>query len=211
MKLYKYGNPLISIILPTYNRANLIERAIKSVFEQSFQDFELIIVDDGSNDNTCELIQKHINHHPNVRYLKQQNMKLPLALNVGIQISTGNYITFINSDDIYLPDHLEKRINFMRQNHEIDLIYSDAQIIGDPYVKDKNDRNKLIHIDQCILGATFFGKKGVFTALNGFKEVEYSEDSEFFERARKKFKTQKVPFKTYVYYRDTEDSITNNI
>ncbi|MBN2639442.1 MAG: glycosyltransferase family 2 protein [Bacteroidales bacterium] len=211
MKLYKKGNPLVSIVLPTYNRAELIERALESVLIQTFQDFELIVVDDGSRDNTCSILQKYIRDHNNIRYVKQQNMKLSLALNTGIQLSAGSYIAFINSDDVIKPDHLEKRVHFMQQNSDVDLIHGGVTIVGSPFVKDKNDITKLIHLDQCVMGATFFGKKTVFTKLNGFKEMEYSEDSDFFERAQKRFKTQKVSFPTYIYYRNTEDSITNNI
>lgn len=211
MILYKKGNPLISIILPTYNRARLIERAIDSIFKQTFQDFELIIVDDGSTDKTCNLIQKYINQYSNIRYIKQQNMKLPLALNAGIQMATGSFITFINSDDEYKADHLEKRIKFMEENPNIDLIHGGIEVVGNPYVKDKNNLTKKIHVDQCVLGGTFFGKKEVFLQLNGFNNIEYSEDSEFFERAQKVFNTSKVNFPSYIYYRNTDDSITNNI
>lgn len=211
MKLYKSGNPLVSVILPTYNRGGLIERALDSVFAQTFTDFELVIVDDGSNDNTCQLMQQYIIQHENIRYIKQQNMKLSLALNTGIQISVGKYITFINSDDAFKSDHLEKRINFMLQNPDIDLLHGGVEVVGNPYVKDKEDISKLVHVNDCILGATFFGKRTVFTRLNGFKEMDYSEDSEFFERAKRICNISKVNFPSYIYYRDAEDSITNNI
>ncbi|MBN2616396.1 MAG: glycosyltransferase family 2 protein [Bacteroidales bacterium] len=211
MKLYKNGNPLVSVILPTYNRGDLIERALDSVFAQTFQDFELVLVDDGSNDNTCQLIQTYIRQHENIRYIKQQNMKLPLALNTGIQLSVGRYITFINSDDAFKPDHLEQRIRFMVQNPDVDLIHGGVEIVGNPYVKDKDDTSKFVHVSECVLGATFLGKRNVFIRLNGFKEMDYSEDSEFFERAERIFNVQKVSFPSYIYYRDAEDSITNNI
>lgn len=211
MKLYKSGNPLVSVILPTYNRGDFIERALDSVFTQTFTDYELIIVDDGSNDNTCQLLQQYIKHHENIRYIKQQNMKLPLALNTGIQLSVGKYITFINSDDAFKPDHLEKRIQFMIQNPDTDLVHGGVEVIGSPYVKDKEDTRKFVHINDCVLGATFFGKRNVFTRLNGFKEIDYSEDSEFFERAERIFTISKIKVPSYIYYRDAEDSITNNI
>lgn len=212
MKLYKERNPLVSIVLPTYNRGYLLNRAIKSVLDQTFQDFELIVVDDGSNDNTCEIINKYIESHQNIKYVKQQNMKQSLALNTGIQLSSGKYITFINSDDYYKPDHLKVRVDFFLQNPKVDLIHGGVEIIGNGYVKDKEDTSRLIHITECALGATFFGKKKVFGELGGFKILDYSEDSEFLERAEKMFVVEKKPhFKTYVYYRNADDSITNNV
>jgi hypothetical protein len=82
--------------------------------------------------------------------------------------------------------------------------------VGDPYVTDKNDPSKSIHLSECVIGGTFFGKRKVFFELNGFNDLNYSEDSDFFERAEKKYTIQKVNFAPYIYYRDTEGSITNS-
>jgi hypothetical protein len=67
----------------------------------------------------------------------------------------------------------------------------------------------LIHLSECSIGATFFGRRNVFFALNGFRNIEYSEDSDFLDRARKRFNIKKVDYKTYKYYREIPDSITN--
>lgn len=213
MLFYQDDNPLVSVILPTYNRRHLLNRALKSLNSQTLQHFELIIVDDGSTDNSCQMIFSFLNTFKQpYRYIKQQNQGLPIALNIGLQVSTGKYITFLNSDDTYKPKHLETRFQHMNTHPEIDLIYGGVQVIGNPYVKDKNDLNNYISIDQCTLGATFFGKRNVFKTLNGFKNIPYSEDSDFKERAESKFNIIKLENpKTYVYYRDTPGSITNTI
>ncbi len=211
MKLYDDYEPFVSIVLPTYNRAELLPRAINSVLKQTFGNWELIIIDDGSDDNTFETVDKIIAKEKRVKYVKQKNMKLPTALNNGIALSCGEYVTFLGSDDEYLPEHLQLRADTARENPDADFIYGGIKIVGNPYVPDKNDLSKKIHLNRCVVGGTFFARRKVFLSLGGFAKVPYSEDSEFFERASKRFKTLKVDYPTYVYHRETDDSITNSL
>lgn len=211
MKLYKEYTPLVSVIIPTYNRLLLLKRAIDSVIEQTFKDWELIIVDDGSNDDTFNMVRKFQDRFENIKYIRHSNRKLPITMNTGITLSTGKYITFLGSDDEYKPEHLKLRIEYMQNNPGTDFIHGGVEIIGEPFVKDKHDLTKLIHIDDCVIGGTFFAKKEVFTTYGGFNNVYYSEDSDFFERIVSKVKITRVNFPTYVYYRDTPDSIASTI
>lgn len=211
LNLYKQFSPAVSIILPTFNREKLLERAIKSILNQKFILWELIIVDDGSDDGTFEVVNNYQKKHENIRYLRHANKKLPLALNTGIQASCGEFITFIGSDDEYKPEHILLRYNYINRNPDIDMLHGGIEIVGDPFVKDKNDLNKTVHLSECFIGGTFFCRRKIFDEIGGFNNIEYSEDSEFFERARKKFNTVKVEFPTYIYYRDTPDSICNSI
>jgi len=211
MRLYKNLEPVVSVILPSYNRKKLLERAINSVINQTIKEWELIIVDDGSSDKTFDLVKSYQNQFENIRYLRHSNRKLPLSLNVGIQASCGKYLTFLGSDDEFTKDHLRQRVEFLRNNPEVDLLHGGVEVIGDPYVKDKNDLSKKIHLNECVIGGTFFGKRDLFNIENGFKDVAYSEDSEFFERIKNKYIIRKVSFPTYRYYRDTPDSICSNI
>lgn len=211
MRLYKNLEPVVSVILPSYNRKKLLERAINSVINQTIKEWELIIVDDGSSDKTFDLVKSYQNQFENIRYLRHSNRKLPLSLNVGIQASCGKYLTFLGSDDEFTKDHLRQRVEFLRNNPEVDLLHGGVEVIGDPYVKDKNDFSKKIHLNECVIGGTFFGKRDLFNIENGFNDVAYSEDSEFFERIKDKYIIRKVSFPTYRYYRDTPDSICSNI
>ncbi len=210
MKLYNNFNPTVSIILPTYNRVNLIERAVNSVINQTFQYWELIIVDDGSTDNTFEIVNRFMIDYPNIRYLRHSNRKLPLSLNAGIIASAGEVISFLDSDDEYSAEYISQRIKYLNENNHVDMIHGGIKIIGDPFVPDKNDASKKVHLNDCIVGGTFFGRRDVFIELGGFKNVGYSEDSDFYERAEKKYTIQKVELAEYIYYRDTEGSITNS-
>lgn len=211
MQVYITFEPIVSIILPTYNRERLLVRAINSVLNQTIQNWELIIVDDGSTDKTFDVINSYLQKQENIRYIKHSNRRPPLSQNVGIISSVGKYISFLGSDDEYKPTYLEERINFLQAHSDVDLIHGGVEIIGHPFVKDKNDLSKEIHLSECVIGGTFFGKRKVFLELDGFRNLKYSDDSDFFERAIQKFKIEKVDFPTYVYYRDTPDSICSTI
>ena len=202
------NTPLVSVILTVFNRENYLKRSINSLLNQSFSNWELIAIDDGSKDGSLEILQGYALQNRKIKVLKQKNMGLPLSRNRGIKAAAGRYITFLDSDDEYEKDHLEKRAEFLEKNPGIDLLHGGVNIIGDEYVKDKDNPERFIHLSECTIGATFFGKREVFTKLDGFKNLEYSEDSEFMERAKQRFNVRKVEYKTYKYHRDAPDSIT---
>ncbi len=202
--------PEVSVIMAVFNRAEYLSRSIGSLLNQSFENWELIAIDDGSEDDTFKILSEYEKVYSNFKVIRQSNVKLALTRNRGIKASSGKYITFLDSDDEYEIDHLQKRVDYMNENSEIDFIHGGVKIIGNEYVRDKNDMKKLIHITDCTVGGTFFAKRKVFLDLNGFKDLRYSEDSEFLERAEKVFNVHKIDFKTYIYYRDLPDSITNS-
>lgn len=105
----------VSIIMPTYNRANTISRAIKSIINQTYDDLELIIVDDGSVDNTKEVISEFDDKR--IKYIYQKNSGACSARNAGIKISKGKYIAFLDSDDEWNINKLEKQIKFIEEKN----------------------------------------------------------------------------------------------
>lgn len=207
----KYG---VSVIVTTYNRKKFLKRALDSLLKQSFKNFEVIIIDDGSKDDSEKIIFKYLKDNSNFKYLRHSNRKNPLSVNAGILLATGKYITLLDSDDEYEKDHLKIRVEFMKKNPTIDLIHSPAKLIGkekDMYLPDARNKNKLIHINDCIIGATLFGKREVFIKLKGFKD-KYSADSDFYDRAIKEgYMTAKLEIPSYVYYRNLPDSVTNKL
>ena len=112
------GNPsTVSVILPTYNRAHTVKRAIESVLHQSHADFELVIVDDGSTDNTIDVINEITDRR--IQILRHKtNRGAGIARNTGIQASQGKYIAFQDSDDEWLPGILEKQVRVLRQTEQ---------------------------------------------------------------------------------------------
>ncbi len=197
--------------MPVYNRQAYIQRAIESVLYQSYDNWELITVDDGSEDYSPYLLEIYKAYSPKIKVVHQNHKRLPAARNNGIKNSTGSLITFLDSDDEFTKEHLEIRINYLNKNPEIDLLHGGVKIIGNEFVPDKENPKQLIHLSQCIIGATFFGKRNVFIETGGFNDIPYSEDSEFLERVIKQYKVEKVNYPTYIYHRDTPDSITNLI
>ena len=97
-----------SIILPTYNRANLISKAIRSVVYQTYQNWELIVVDDGSTDNTKKVVEEFVRADNRIIYLSQKNKERSAARNNGIKSAVGEFICFLDSDDLYYKTHLEE-------------------------------------------------------------------------------------------------------
>jgi glycosyltransferase involved in cell wall biosynthesis len=97
--------PYFSVVIPVYNRADVLETALCSVLEQTFQDFDIIVVDDGSSDNPCKAIERIAD--PRIKYLRQENKGGAAARNTGIDAATGRFIAFLDSDDVFLPHHLQ--------------------------------------------------------------------------------------------------------
>lgn len=124
------NEPLISIIIPTYNRANLISNTLDSILLQTYANWECIIVDDGSMDNSDEVIQKYLNKDIRFQYFKRPENKLkgPNACrNYGFQQSKGVYINWFDSDDVYLPNALEKFVEILDRN--TDAVVTKLEII----------------------------------------------------------------------------------
>ena len=129
-------NPTVSAIILTYNRANLIEKAIKSVLKQTYQDFEIIVVDDGSTDNTGEIIRGFKDKR--VKYIKKykENKGSSVARNIGIKVARGKYIALLDSDDEWLPEKLDKQIKILQDGSpELGVVYSNS------YYIDENGKN----------------------------------------------------------------------
>lgn len=110
-------NPFFSIIIPTYNRAHMLSKALESVHVQTFTDWECIVVDDGSTDNTRELLQQWIEKDNRFRYIYQENAERSAARNNGINNAKGEYICFLDSDDYYLKIKLQELKKFISDNN----------------------------------------------------------------------------------------------
>lgn len=199
---------IVSVIITVYNTSfDLVTRAIDSVINQSFQDFEIIVVDDGSSNDVYNQLLDYVKEREHkITYIRHRNCGQSLSINRGILNSNGKYIAILDSDDEYKPHHLSK---CLEQMHFADLIASTTTtIVGhhdDYYVPDRVDNNKLVHVDDCILLATLFGKKEVFDMLK-FTDM-YAADAHFFEQASLFFRAKKVALGTYIYYRNRADSI----
>jgi len=121
--------PKVSVIIPCYNGARWLSEAIESVLAQTYTDYEIIVVDDGSTDNSADVVRSYPDNR--LRYYYQENRGLPAALNSGIELSRGNYIAFIDVDDLWLPDKLEKQLRVMENLPHGGLVYSSCYVIDE--------------------------------------------------------------------------------
>jgi glycosyltransferase involved in cell wall biosynthesis len=200
--------PFFSVILPTFNRAHLIARAIESVRRQTFADWELIIIDDGSRDETFALVRDLILSDERMQYHFSQNRGLPRSRNLGCSMAGGKYYTFLDSDDEYHRDHLQLRYDMLASKPWVELLHGGVSVIGDAYVRDKFDPSKRIHISECIVGGTFVIRRDLWSRLDGFRDIAYGDDHEFYSRALEHgalIETAEQP--TYLYYRTEADSL----
>ena len=112
--------PEISVIIPSYNHAPYIGYAVESVFSQSYTDFELIVVEDGSTDNSLEVLSGFSD--PRLRVLTQPNQGAHAAINRGLRAAMGEYLAILNSDDLYHPLRLAKMIEALKADRQVGLV-----------------------------------------------------------------------------------------
>ncbi len=128
--------PKVSVIIPAYRTEEFIGEALDSVFAQTFTDFEVIVINDGSP-NGDELEQAIAPYRKRIRYLEQDNRGPAGARNTGIRNARGKYVAFLDSDDCWLPDYLAFQMKLFEEIPSLDMVYSDAQHFGDPALADK--------------------------------------------------------------------------
>lgn len=143
--------PFFTIVMPTYNRANLIKRSIESVLNQTFDSWELIIVDDGGFDNTRDLVEQF--QDARLHYYWKPNEERSRARNYGIIHARGKYINFLDSDDLHMPHHLETAKNTLSCNREIHVLHMSYVTINS---SNDTECNKVILKTSDLLGALIY-------------------------------------------------------
>jgi glycosyltransferase involved in cell wall biosynthesis len=124
-------SPKITVVMAVYNEDEYLSTAINSILKQTFEDFEFLIIDDGSTDKTPEIIEHYAEQDNRIRYLANQaNKGLPASLNKGIEHASGKYIARMDADDISLPRRFEKQIEYLDSNPSVHVVGSYASLIG---------------------------------------------------------------------------------
>lgn len=202
--------PTVSVIMPIYNRRNLIERAIRSLLNQSFHNYELLICDDGSTDHIEEIIFPLLEQHHHFRYCRFSHRGVAAARNIGIYGARGHYVTFLDADDEYLSQHLQLRLQIFKANPTVDVIHGGVILRGDPdsfWVPDADRPQELIHLDQCCIGATIFAPRHILVHVGGFPQVDFSAESRLLRMLESRFSVLRIDYPTYVYYTGLADSV----
>lgn len=189
------SHTLVSIIIPNYNKANFIEETLHSVIAQSWQGWEALVVDDGSTDNSIEIIKRVAEKDDRIKFLQRQRQPKggSTCRNIGIANATGKYLFFFDSDDLMTPDCLEERISYMEQNPELDFAVfpvgtfykaiGDNQMVWRP--KNGNHLKKFLSHDlPWNIMSPIWKTKFVKEQLKGFDEAfPRLQDVEFHTRA----------------------------
>ena len=171
----KNNSPKVSIILPTYNRAHIIEKAIQSVLNQTYQDFEIIIIDDGSKDDTEKIIRGFQEKDKRIKYIRfEENKGAAAARNAGIKMSKGEYITFQDSDDEWVIDKLEKQMKIIETSSENIVVYCGFwRIDGDEktYIPDINISNREGNIHKELLKGNFVDTPSILLPKKNLEKI----------------------------------------
>lgn len=167
--------PSVSIVIPTFNRASTIERSVKSVLEQTFDDIEVIVVDDGSTDDTEEVMSKFSDSR--IKYLKQSNAGACAARNKGIDNSSGQYIAFQDSDDFWHPDKLEKQLlNIEAENSDFDICFMNSVFPnGDKRLIPSKKAIKAGLSSRSILESNFISTQMILAKRSVFDSIRFDE------------------------------------
>ncbi len=123
--------PLVSVIMPAYNSADFIAEAIQSVLQQTNKNWELLIIDDASEDNTVKIIEKFASEDPRIHFFQNKTNKgAGISRNIGTKAAKGSYIAFLDADDLWLPEKLETQLEFMEKNN-LEMTFSSYYMINE--------------------------------------------------------------------------------
>lgn len=204
------GAPLVSIVLPTYKRARVLPHAIRSVLAQTYEHWELIVVDDNSPDETPQVVESF--DDPRIRYVRNDpNLKLPRALNRGFSLARGEYLTWTSDDNLYAPRAIEAMAARLQQGG-CDLVYADYWLFSkddadgrplDPQVDRLPDTMQLEKGNH--MGACFLYTRRLYEAVGDYDpELFLVEDYDFFIRAAQRFRFAHIAEPLYYFRRDDD-------
>ena len=171
--------PVFSIIIPTYNRAGLIMGTINSVLNQTYKSFEIIIVDDGSTDETENILQPVLGKHSNIFYFKKNNDERGAARNYGTMRAKGDYVTFLDSDDIFYAHHLQEAVNLIGEKKSPEVFHLSYEIVRtDGSLVKKFNRHSGSLSREVVVDGNVLSCMGVFIRREIAMENLFVEDRE---------------------------------
>lgn len=200
------NNPRVTVLMPIYNGETYLKEATDSILNQTYKDFEFLIINDGSKDRSAEIISKYTDPRINLVH-NEKNLGLITTLNNGIEIAKGEYIVRMDCDDISVPDRIEKQVKFMDENPEVGMSSSCVELYGlhrKMFYKIPSDYEEI----KCdfLFNVPFFHpamilRKSTLNKYNlRYPDQLYSEDHALWIKASKLFPLKNIP-EALVYYR----------
>lgn len=209
--------PIVSVVTPTFNRAEYLHHAIESVLAQTVEQFELLVVDDGSTDSTPELMDRYAGD-PRIRYFRQPNQGQSVARNRGIREAKGDFVCFLDSDNAWLPEKLAKSLDVFRNKPECHIVYGDYIEI-DQWGKELgvNRMRRYSGVitpellkDNFISMNTTMTRRRCFDDMGGFDEADrLAEDYGLWLRLSTRYRFSYLP-EVLGYYRVMEHQISSD-
>ncbi len=172
----------ISVIIPVYNVGQYLDACIDSVLCQTFQDFEIIAINDGSTDNSLEILEKY---QKKIRIFTQENAGLSKVLNLGISKSLGEYIAFLDGDDLWVKDKLEKQLNLIESEPHVDAVFGKIKQFLSDELLEKKDRFRFEEYPASpFMKISILIKNTAFMRFGLFADVKFGDFVEWFDRVR---------------------------
>ena len=207
---------MVSVIIPTYNREGPLQYAMQSVINQTYQFWELIIVDDGSTDNTRDAVEKFRNE--NIKYLFQKRKGVSAARNRGIMAANGNYLSFLDSDDSFLPHKLETQIESMESSPKYMMSYSNVLFVDnnkEVVIRDEqmhlsgNIYPQMLFMRDCFISTpAVIVKRKALDEVGGFDvNMKMCEDLDLWRRIARYFPVLHLPEPLVMVRYKTKDMI----
>ena len=203
--------PKISIVLPVYNGEKYLASSIESIINQTYQDWELIIVNDCSTDNSLIIAQNYSEQDKRIKIINNiQNFKLPQSLNVGFSSASGEYFTWTSDDNLYDRSALQVMLSYLERNDDVKMVYCDMEYIDewDNIIGSNAEMCKNIYICNCV-GACFLYKNEILDEIGQYDNEKFLiEDYDYWLRISSKYDIQRIPQCLYKY-RYHSESMTN--
>lgn len=206
---------MISVVLPTYNGSKYIKQSIESIINQTYKEWELIVIDDCSTDDTNKIVQEYTLKDNRIKlYKNETNKRLPASLNTGFAKTSGEYLTWTSDDNIYKENAFEKMIEYFQLNSDVGFVFSNMTIIDENgNIKQKNSYipSSMEEIKyKNIVGASFMYKREVYKTIGDYDTSKFLiEDYDYWLRISRKFKIGFINDSLY-FYRTHSGSLTES-
>ena len=198
-------NPLVTVLIPTFNYAHYLPESVASVAQQTFRDFEVVVVDDGSVDDTAAVVAGL--ECPNLRYVRhEQNRGLPAARNTGLAIARGRYVALLDADDVMKPSNLARKVEVLERHRDVALVHGPVEPMDDrgrPLGRTRANGHEEIRIENLfpkilhgnlIACSSVLARKEAIDELGGFDpRLRYAEDWDLWVRLSHRFKFAYLP------------------